>query len=410
MKKLLAIILISMLSIDVFACTSAIFTGKCTKDGRPLMWKNRDTGELNNRLEHFKGKKYDFVGLVNSPSKGGEVWAGSNEAGFCIMNTASYNLAIPEEKDLQDGEGSVMFKALGICRTLKDFEKFLDTIRKPLAVEANFGVIDAEGGAAYYEVNTRTWKKFDANDSKLAPEGYLIWTNYSRSGKVDQGMGYVRWGNATDIVEKAYKEGVKFTPEWIMENLSRSFYHSILKADLRNSDIAEKTNGWFIDQDFIPRKSTSAISIFQGVAKGEKAKHTIFWCGMGYGPLAVLVPVFMTHTKLIPATLAKGSSINNDKKNKNSNNCFVCDQVLKLKKEIFPIKRGNGNKYFHFSKLYNPQGTGYSQQLKKTEEAILEKSAAAIETLWNGDFDEKKHKRFNSEIDEILTAAYNNLK
>ena len=84
--------------------------------------------------------------------------------------------------------------------------------------------------------------------------------------------------------------------------------------------------------------------------------------------------------------------------------------MLELKKEIFPIKRGNGNKYFHFSKLYNPQGTGYSQQLQKTEQAILEKSAAAIETLWNGDFDEKKHKRFNSEIDEILTAAYNNLK
>lgn len=404
MKKLLALILISLLSADIFACTSAIFTGKCTKDGRPLMWKNRDTGELNNRLEYFKGKKYTFVGLVNSPSKGGEVWAGSNEAGFCIMNTASYNLAIPEEKDLQDGEGEVMFKALGICRTLKDFEKFLDTIRKPLAVEANFGVIDAEGGAAYYEVNTRTWKKFDANDEKLAPEGYLIWTNYSRSGKTDQGMGYVRWGNATDIIDKAYKEGVKFTPEWIMENLSRSFYHSILKADLRNSDIAEKTNGWFIDQDFIPRKSTSAISIFQGVAKGEKAKHTIFWCGMGYGPLAVLVPVFMTHTKLIPETLAKGSST------ANKNNCFVCDQVLNLKKSIFPIKRGNGNKYFHFSKLYNKNGTGYSQKLKVAEKAILEESAKAVETLWNGDFDEKKHKKFNKDIDELLKEAYGGLK
>ena len=67
MKKILAVIVTVLLTAPVFACTSAIFTGKCTKDGRPLMWKNRDTGELNNRLEHFKGKKYDFVGLVNSP-------------------------------------------------------------------------------------------------------------------------------------------------------------------------------------------------------------------------------------------------------------------------------------------------------------------------------------------------------
>ncbi|MBR4802268.1 MAG: hypothetical protein IK041_05605 [Bacteroidales bacterium] len=404
MKKLLAIILISLISVDVFACTSAIFTGKCTKDGRPLMWKNRDTGELNNRLDYIKGKKYAFVGLVNSPHKGGEVWAGSNEVGFCIMNTASYNLAIPEEKDLQDGEGVLMYKALGLCRTLKDFENLLDTIRKPLAVEANFGVIDAEGGAAYYEVNTRTWVKFDANDEKLAPEGYLIWTNYSRSGKEDKGMGYVRLGNATDVVDKAYKEGVKFTPEWIMDQLSRSFYHSVLKADLRNSDIAEKTNGWFMDQDFIPRKSTSAISIFQGVKKGEDAANTIYWCGMGYGPLAVMVPVFMKYPKMIPSTLAKGSS------KVKKNNCWVCDQVLNLKKKLFPITRGNGNKYFHYSLLYNAEGTGYSQQLKIAENKILEESEQIIDDLRAGTLDKKHLNLFNKYIDEVLHSAYQGLK
>ena len=70
MKKIFVIILALLLSVDVFACTSAIFTGKCTKDGRPLMWKNRDTGELNNRLEFFKGRIYGFVALVNSPKRG----------------------------------------------------------------------------------------------------------------------------------------------------------------------------------------------------------------------------------------------------------------------------------------------------------------------------------------------------
>ena len=403
MKKIFVLILAMTLSVAAFACTSAIFTGKCTKDGRPLMWKNRDTGELNNRLEFFQGKTYGFVGLVNSPSRGGEVWAGSNVAGFCIMNTASYNLAIADEKDLQDGEGELMFKALGLCRTLKDFENLLDTIRKPLAVEANFGVIDAEGGAAYYEVNTRTWTKFDANDSSVAPEGYLIWTNYSRSGRKDKGMGYVRWGNATDIVEKAYSAGVKFSADWIMENLSRSFYHSILKADLRNSDIASNTDGWFIDQDFIPRKSTSAVSIFQGVRQDENPSNTIYWCGMGYGPLAIMVPVFMKYPEMIPSVLAKGSS------EKKKNNCKVCDYVLNLKEEIFPITRGNGSKYFHFSLLYNNENTGYAQQLKMSEDKIIAESETVIGSLRRGELDRKELTLFNNKADQILTEAYEGL-
>ena len=217
-------------------------------------------------------------------------------------------------------------------------------------------------------------------------------------------MGYVRWGNATDIVDKAYKEGVKFTPEWIMDKLSRSFYHSVLKADLRNSDIAEKTNGWFMDQDFIPRKSTSAISIFQGVKEGEDAANTIYWCGMGYGPLAVMVPVFMKYPKMIPSTLVKGSS------KVKKNNCWVCDQVLNLKKELFPITRGNGSKYFHYGILYNSEGTGYSQKLKVSEDKILEESEQIIEDLRQGTLDKKHLTLFNKYIDEVLRSAYISLK
>lgn len=54
-----------------YACTSAIIIGP---DGKPMLWKHRDTGTLDNRLEHFKGEVYAFVGLVNSSSEGGEVW------------------------------------------------------------------------------------------------------------------------------------------------------------------------------------------------------------------------------------------------------------------------------------------------------------------------------------------------
>ena len=89
MKKIfslsLALILSIFSAIETDACTSAIFTGKATPDGRPLLWKHRDTGELNNRIEFFpagNGRKYSFLGLVNSPVQDGEVWTGTNGSVF----------------------------------------------------------------------------------------------------------------------------------------------------------------------------------------------------------------------------------------------------------------------------------------------------------------------------------------
>ena len=157
MKKLFfAVIAIALLlSTDIIACTSAIITGKATSSGKPLLWKHRDTGELNNKVKFFKGEKYSFYALINSPdAMKQEAWTGTNEVGFSIMNTASYNLKNDDvPSDQMDKEGVVMYKALATCRTLEDFEKMLDKYKRPMGVEANFGVIVAECGAAYFDVN-----------------------------------------------------------------------------------------------------------------------------------------------------------------------------------------------------------------------------------------------------------------
>jgi hypothetical protein len=73
------------------------------------MFKHRDTGELNNRVAYFSGPKYAFIGLVNAPMLSGEVWAGMNEAGFSIMNTASYNLRGDSLDCSMDREGELMY-------------------------------------------------------------------------------------------------------------------------------------------------------------------------------------------------------------------------------------------------------------------------------------------------------------
>lgn len=93
---------------------------------------------------------------------------GMNDAGFAIMNTASYNLK-NDTVSVMDKEGAVMAIALGKCRTVDDFACLLDTLPKPLGVEANFGVIDAYGNAAYFETDNWRYARFDVGIIRSEP-------------------------------------------------------------------------------------------------------------------------------------------------------------------------------------------------------------------------------------------------
>ena len=179
MKKLLFSLFIFLISVPALCCTTVIVSGKVRADGKAVMLKNRDTGHKTNDIKWFHGERYDFIGLVNTdgdPTR--EVWAGTNSAGFCIMNTATYDLKdddIPQED--MDKEGYLMFRALEVCATVEDFDHFLDTLSKPMYVEANFGVTDGKGGAVYYEVDN--WKvraRYDVNEE---PSGYRVVTNFT---------------------------------------------------------------------------------------------------------------------------------------------------------------------------------------------------------------------------------------
>ncbi len=374
MKKLflatLAICL--LLSADIMACTSAIFTGKATPDGRPLMWKHRDTGQPNNRVQYFKGEKYAFYALINSPDFfNNEAWTGTNEVGFSIMNTASYNLKDDDvPSNMMDKEGVVMYKALATCRTLKDFEKMLDKYKRPMGVEANFGVIDAEGGAAYYEVNNDSWTKIDVNDPKIAPQGYLVYTNHSNTGRLNEGMGYVRYTNADKIVKEQIARAGDITTKWIMQNLSRTFYHSVLGIDLnKDKELVDKCNGWFMDQDFIPRKSSTCSIVVEGVKKGEDPKNTVMWTILGYPPVGVAVPLMVANGDNVPAFMtAEGTA-----------NAKMCDWVIEKKKEIFPITRGNGNKYLNYYAIEK-----YMKPAIEIENKVFEQANPIINNIREG--------------------------
>lgn len=379
---------------ETIACTSAIFTGKVTADGRPLLWKHRDTGEDNNRVEFFKGEKYSFTGLVNSPDKGGIVWIGTNETGFSIMNTASYNLKDDDVKEM-DMEGDLMYKALAVCSSLEDFEKFLNNLPRPMRVEANFGVIDAKGGAAYYETNNTGFVKVDANDPAIAPQGYLVYTNFSYTGRYNEGMGYIRQQNALDIISRESMFS-QITPHWIFNKLSRSFYHSFMGTDLTSPESSpERFTGWVLDQDYIPRRSSTASVAIQGVKPGENPEMTIMWTVLGYPPAGVAVPVLLKAGA--PSVLVK---------NTRSDNAPACDMALALKYKTFSNKRGSGQRYMNFNLIYNSNRTGYMQELAPAEHYIETLFKEPIERWRRDGLNVNELLQYYKDADDAVNSAY----
>ena len=221
MRKLGALILLFW-SVSAFCCTSVIISGKVREDGRPVMMKHRDTDHLSNEIRWFQGEKYSFIGLVNTDVPfDGEVWAGTNSAGFSIMNTATYDLKeddVPTEQ--MDKEGYVMYRALEVCATVLDFEHFLDTLSKPMGIEANFGVIDANGGAMYYEVdNWRIRAKYDVNEE---PSGYRVVTNFTWSGREADRKGVDRYQKACSLLAETCIPISEWDHDFLINKISRS--------------------------------------------------------------------------------------------------------------------------------------------------------------------------------------------
>ena len=100
----------------VFACTSAIIAADANPYGRPILWKHRDTSTIDNKVEYIPANQegFGYVALFNAADALlREAWMGMNDAGFAVMNTASYNIKddrVPA-KDM-DKEGILMTRAL----------------------------------------------------------------------------------------------------------------------------------------------------------------------------------------------------------------------------------------------------------------------------------------------------------
>lgn len=358
---------------DVQACTSAIISAELNPAGRPILWKHRDTSATDNKVEYIAptDSTLGYVALFNADDKQlREAWMGMNEAGFAVMNTASYNLKDDKvkQKDM-DKEGLVMTEALKRCRTVGDFAHLLDSLPRPMGAEANFGVIDAYGDGAFFETNNHSYIRFNLKDAK---DGMLVRTNYSHAGRPNEGYGFVREANAECLLDP-YAERKEVTPELLTETLSRTFYHDGKKEDFTLSE-----NKALYDQDFIPRyKSTATIAIegCQPIPKDSVAdpgimkEQFIMWTGLGYPPVSRIRAVRCSEEGVDPDL--RGSLPNGHSR--------LGDEAVRKRNEIFKLK---GKKPFiDMTKLYNNSGSGYAQQAIKENHLTYQRESEKRDEL-----------------------------
>lgn len=397
MTTRLLLLLILITGCNLFPCTTVLVSGKATPDGRPLLLKNRDSDEIRNRLLFFKDGKYTYYGLVNSKDLDGkEVWGGFNSAGFAIINSASYNLKINDTSKLADREGIVMKLALQQCATLEDFEQLLFQLPKPMGVEANFGVIDAMGGAAYYETDNYTFRKFDVNDPTVAPDGYLIRTNYSVCGLAGDGMGHIRYETTVAYLQEQFDDQ-KLDFNDLITELPRLLRHSLTRTDLNTImpvNRKDTTFVWF--QDYIPRMSTASAIVIQGIREGISADQNTMWIVNGFPLTSVAIPVWFDPEGKLPAILT------GDEKGLSK----LSEYSLQLKEQMCPSEKGIGSKYLNLALLHNAEGSGFRQILGKAENQIIADGVSLQNLMYREGYKPDAVATYYNKVSDLLESVY----
>ncbi len=370
-KIITAILLFMLLTVvltvgrDKEGCTTAIINGAASVDGVPVLWKNRDTSFLSNKVIYVDEKPFSYLGIVNAKETSGrQVYAGLNSEGFGIMNSVAYNLP-KNEKEMHDLEGVIMADALRTCRSIDDFERYIKkNLGEALGSWANYGVIDAEGNSVIFEVHNNGYKKFDTMD---VPEKYLINTNYARSGEKEKGEGYLRFERASALFKEI--PGKKVSHQYIFQKISRDFGHPLLKhptiSELERISINEPV--WVYSRDCINRPSSAAVIIINGKKPGDKGSIATFWVLLGEPVTSIAVPVWV-ETKESPLPLHEGET------------APICAEAFRIKKIIRPNSEGSKENYMEVTRLVNKEKKGFLPLLLQTEREIFEETAQFLKT------------------------------
>jgi len=283
------------------ACTTAVISGRVTRDGRPILWKNRDFRSApRNEVVLFDDGPYRVIGVVNAGSRS-SVWMGVNEAGLCIENSLSSDLG-SAEKATGLGNGGFMKRALQTCATVDEVRALLEeTNVSGRSTKANFGVIDAHCGAVMIEAGPTSYTLFDANDVEVAPDGFLVRSNFAATAhdlpatpQPSQLSGIAssdRYLRACQLLDGQHSGTIDL--EFVIQHMARDL------ADGSGAAITGSVNNpdgelppQISTANTVSRSTTVSCAVFHGVRADEDPRLTTMWVILGDPKFSIAVPTW----------------------------------------------------------------------------------------------------------------------
>ncbi len=347
-------------------CTLALVSAKASASGRALMWKNRDAPDVDNALMFFQGPKYAFIGLVNAAdTEGRSVWGGLNTAGFAIMNSLSNDLAT--EGPSGAGNGALMKLALGECATVRDFEKLLVREKGRYALAANFGVLDAEGHACFFETGKASFRKFDSTDPAVAPFGSIVRTNFAfTSTDLLKGGGFIRFERISHILEGG-RGARRIDVRFLLQEAARDLVNEKLRSvPLNRERPGDPASPLFVHTSHtINRNSTVSALVFEAAPRPDLAHLATMWVILGQPVACAAVPVWPS-AGTVPSVTA-------------GNDAAPLNDLSKaITAYLYPDRRGQMYQYLDVTRLKTYDGEGILTKILRIEDNLLEKTAIRL--------------------------------
>ncbi len=345
-------------------CTTLVATGAATPSGGPLLWKNRDTGTLSNKVILVTEHPYSFLSLIDADDSAGRAsWAGVNSVGFAIANSASYNLPQPAG-ELQEQEGVVMAEALRTCRTVGDLEQMIKRRQgRRLGVRTNLFAIDAAGGAVIIETHNHGYTRYEAS---TFPGQLMANTNFSRSGGEDTGAGYLRFDREREVLDTI--GAGKLDAGTVFRVLARDLGHPLLAHPARDAwkSLPAGTPYWIHTNYTIDRPSTASAVVIQGVRPGQDPMYTTMWVALGEPVTTVAVPLWFA-AGVPPDEVWQGKD------------APITSEAFRLKAVLRPLKSKERAEYLDLTRLDNAAGTGWLPRLLDVERGIVSETEAFLQ-------------------------------
>ena len=254
-------------------------------------------------------------------------------------------------------EGTIMADALRQCSSVAEFETYIQKNLGPsLGSLANFGVLDALGGAALFEVSNHSFKKYLADDF---PEKYIINTNFARSGEAETGAGYLRFERASQLFRQIPTGQI--SARRILGRISRDTGHVLVQQPAFSGfkAFSAKKPFWIATRDTIDRESTSAAVVICGKKPGHKNSLATLWVTLGEPLFSIAVPMWV-EAGAAAAPLAQGEK------------AALYLESKRLKKTARPYPESDRREYLEATRLDNREGTGFLPLLLEAEKEIFD--------------------------------------